>query len=66
MNVECPYCGGRMILKEDPNMKCMSYFCEECIARMYLLNYEEEYVKAFVNKIKKQIEEDRNRRKNNG
>lgn len=60
-NIECPYCGGRMILKEVPNMNCMSYYCEDCIARMHLLNYEEEYVKTFVNKIKKEIEEDRNR-----
>lgn len=63
MNVECPYCGGRMTLKEVPNMKCMSYFCEDCPARFYLTHYDEEYVKTFVNKIKKEIEEDRNRSK---
>jgi DNA-directed RNA polymerase subunit RPC12/RpoP len=40
-NVECPYCGGRMILKEVPNMKSMSYYCEDCIAIMHLTHYDE-------------------------
>ena len=51
MNIECPYCGGRMILKEVPNMKCMSYYCENCIAIIHLTHYDEEYVKAFLDKI---------------
>lgn len=52
-NVECPYCGGRMILKEVPNMNCMSYYCEGCNAVMHLSHYDEEYVKEFLNTIKK-------------
>ena len=52
-NVECPYCGGRMILKEVPNMKCMSYYCEDCNAIMHLSRYDEEYVKEFLNTVKK-------------
>jgi len=52
-NVECPYCGGRMILKEVSNMKCMSYYCENCIATIHLTHYDEEYVKEFLNTIKK-------------
>lgn len=52
-NVECPYCGGRMILKKVPNMNCMSYYCEDCIAVMHLSCYDEEYVKEFINTVKK-------------
>jgi DNA-directed RNA polymerase subunit RPC12/RpoP len=52
-NIECPYCGGRMILKEVPNMKCMSYYCEDCIAIIHLTHYDEEYVKEFLNTVKK-------------
>lgn len=52
-NIECPYCGGRMVLKEVPNMKCMSYYCEDCIAVMHLTHYDEKYVKQFLNTIKK-------------
>lgn len=54
-NVECPYCGGRMVLKEVPNMKSMSYYCESCNAIMHLSRYDEEYVKAFLDSIKKEI-----------
>ena len=52
-NVECPYCGGRMVLKEVPNMNCMSYYCEDCPAVIHLTHYDEEYVKEFLNTIKK-------------
>ena len=52
-NVECPYCGSRMTLKEVLNMKCMSYYCENCIAIIHLTHYDEEYVKEFLNTIKK-------------
>ena len=53
MNIECPYCSGRMILKEVPHMKSMSYYCENCIAVIHLTHYDEEYVKEFLNTIKK-------------
>lgn len=53
MNIECPYCGGRMVLKEVPNMNCMSYYCENCIAVMHLSRYDEEYVKEFISTFKK-------------
>ena len=53
MNIECPYCGGRMILKEVPNIKYKSYYCENCIAIIHLTHYDEEYVKEFLNTINK-------------
>ena len=52
-NVECPYCGGRMTPKKVANMNCISYYCEECNAIMYLTHYDEEYVKEFLNTVKK-------------
>lgn len=54
-NVECPYCGGRMILKEVPNMECISYYCEDCIAIVHLTHYDKEYVKEFLNKQRRNI-----------
>lgn len=53
--VECPYCGSRMVAKKVVNMNCISYYCEGCNAIMHLSHYDEEYVKNFINTIKKKI-----------